>query len=523
MAFYPAGGGGSGGGGQQPYQFRPETYGALGNGQFTSDVSSNGTTTYTSPTIAGDATAPGKFVMINGANGTTSGPVIAKILSVNAAANQFVTNVAAGATASGCLTVWGSDDTAAFVACEQAKQTYALTTSKSFAGDTLLGSKIYCLASAGVQTSAGGTLAGQNTQWPVYYPNVNGTTNKYVPRFIGSGTSGQMQYFQSSTVNAAGSVVVSMWNASGGSGLTSVLGGPNTQVNLTGNFANVSPVVKGITFVCPVLGTQNGMDFRFCAGFDIDEVLCTAFASVVAGTSPLLPSLPGNAGLGPAGAAGLLASLGTNNDHCNVGTLGVEGFAFGSSAAEHYNARRVSCIYCNVGLFVSEIVGGVAQHGVSVLYFSCEATNIALQSSGIASDQMPVFIGLMDTEVINTTDIQDTNNTLTGTVYWADFERTTMNVSGAANLKIINTRLAPGTWAGAPAAPASGTAQQNTSFRDATVYASSTVPITAVTVAGVATGYAAAANTIIPIRVPSGESYTITAATGTQTTHWVLD
>ena len=65
--FLPFAGGS--GGGIQPWQFQPETYGAAGNGKIATDVASNSTATYTSATVAANASS-GKNIVLTYSGGT---------------------------------------------------------------------------------------------------------------------------------------------------------------------------------------------------------------------------------------------------------------------------------------------------------------------------------------------------------------------------------------------------------------------------------------------------------------------
>ena len=86
------------------------------------------------------------------------------------------------------------------------------------------------------------------------------------------------------------------------------------------------------------------------------------------------------------------------------------------------------------------------------------------------------------------------------------------SIVGAANLRVISTANPRGPWSGAPAAPSSATAQQNISWRDATIYASAVTSITGVSVGPAsgsltALGLTGGAGVKVPIRVPSGHWY----------------
>lgn len=525
MPFTPWSGSSSGGG-QQAYQFRPETYGATGNGIVCNDVATNGTTTITSPTVAANAIA-GMAIMINGANGTAVAPLITTISTVTG--TGAVLAAAAGATASNCAAIFGNDDTAAINTCVAAASAYAQA--HNYSAEILFGSKNYCLASGPTQVGDGSTVPTFNSQIPLPYPNANGTTRKLVIAFTGPNDSSHAQYWISTTPNLQGACLVSMVLAPGTGqtapfGFQSVIGGPTSAAGFTGGFANVKPVMTGITVVIPNLAQQQGYNFRFVGGADLWKSAAQAFASV-AGTAPLLDQT-GNTTLQNGNSIGLSMPTSTNNDDCNVDTFVVEGFTFGASFSEHFTAQRLGVLYCNVGFFV--ITGIPANqaaitHGAAIEYYSCEATNIAIQvTANNSSARFPLAIGLMDTEVINTWDIQDSLSNLTGIVNWFDIARTAMNVQGAANLNIVNARLTPGHMASPPAVPASGSSAALV-YRDAAVKITTGVgvAVSAVTIDGTATGQTmAASSTLYPVSVPTGKTIALTYAGGTPTWDWWL-
>lgn len=433
----------------QAYQFTPETYGAAGNGQLANDVATNGTAVITSPTIAADPAAAGKFIMINGGNGATVPVVVGKIVSV--AGSNVTLNVTCGATLSGLSAVWGSDDTAAFNSMQAAMFTYATVAgaaagSGNYVAQAILGPKLYCLASGPTQSGNGSSTPTFNSQIPLSFPNANGSTRKYRPEFIGVGYAGQCQFFESTIPNLQGTVLVSMVLAPGTGGTApfgaqSVIGGPSAAAGFTGNFANVCPMLRGITICTGALAQQIGADFRFCAGAYVDNCSMQAFASVFGGGLQL-NSMVALGTFTSGNSIGLYMPIATNNDDCNVTSLAVEGFTFGIAFNEHFNAQRLALIYCNIGAFLNP--SGSPTHGARIDYMSCEATNIAFQAAATGGGNVPLTIGLMDNEAINTRDIDDANNDLEGEIHWAAFDQTVPRVNGGGNLRVINDRQARG-------------------------------------------------------------------------------
>ena len=111
----------------------------------------------------------------------------------------------------------------------------------------------------------------------------------------------------------------------------------------------------------------------------------------------------------------------------------------------------------------------------------------------------------MHTETGTTWNVDDINNNLTGTINWSNIANGTPLIRGAANLKIVsnNQMSAPGAKT-APSVPATTVALQNPFWRDCAVSVSGGT-VSAIAVAGVATGLTA--GTVI---VPSGKTITLT-------------
>lgn len=513
----------------QPWQFLPESYGAAGNGKIIGDGVINGTTTFTSASAGFTSADTGKHIMINGGQGTTSPPLITTITFVNSTTVTLGTG--ASASASGVSAIYGTDDTTAVNSCVSAAAVYA--EAGNYEAQIVLSAKLYCLASGPTQSGDGATTPTFNSQVPLPYPNANGTTRKLVLNFLGVGDAASCQYFEASIPNIQGSALVSMVLApsSGGSatyGAQSVIGGPSAgsgsgAFGFTGGFANVLPAIDGVTLVVPWGAQQLGFDFRFVGGMSVPNASVQTFAAT-AGNHPLLSD---TADWANTNATGLYAPVALNNDDVYVGQFTAENIAGpGVAFAEHFTAQKLTVISCDIGAYVAPH-GGTPTHGASILYFSCENTHYALQCGTASNTQFPIFIGLMDTEVIDTADITDSSNLLTGLVHWADYERTAMNVTGALNLVIVNDRLAPGVWSGAPAAPTEAVAQQNTAYREALIYVTSSAAITAIAVGSTSGSLttiteSAAIGVAVTVKVPSGWWYSVTSATGTLTTNWVL-
>lgn len=513
-----------------PWQFPVQAYGAVGDGKIgTGGTGTSGTSTFTDAGASFvNATAPagdvGKYIVINqGAGGSATNPFVGTISAVNSG-TSIVLSANLAANAASAPYVYGTDDTTAINAAVSAAQSWAVSTG-NYKAQVIFEPQIYMLGALYQTTSP----YVYNTHIPVPFGSQYG--RKLVIDFIGVGDATEPDYWETAVPSLQGTCLMSASFATsqpnGTYGNQSVIGGPTNNTGLSpGLFANGLVNISGLTVVCPWNSGQNGLDFRYMAQANIESGAYLAFAPVNYSGQVCGGPYLSNANLVTNGtSAGLAMPLPQNNDNCNIQFWTTEGAFSGLNIAEHTTAQRVACIYCVQGIEVNAF-GGNPIHGSSILYASVEASGTSLVGPAVAGTQFPLFIGLLDTEFIVTADISDPNDCLAGTVNWADYERTTMTVTGATGLNIVNTRLSPGPWSGAPAAPSSGTAQQNTAFRPAVIYASATTITNTSTgpVSGSQTslGQTAGASSAVPIRVPSGHWYSVTY-TGTLTTQWVLE
>lgn len=530
MPFTPWGA--STGGGQQAYQFRPETYGAKGNGVVCSDVGTNGTTTITSPTVAAKAVA-GQTIMINGANGASSAPLVTTISSVTGTGAVLL--AAAGATATACAAVFGNDDTAAINSAISAANTYAQA--NNYFGEVLFQSATYMLTTGPTQTSS---PAVQNSQIQIPFPAQNGQSQKLVIKLTGAGDGGQLQYWESITPNIQGTVLVSTLTNAPSTvdptfGAQSVVGGPSGTAGFTGAFANVKPVVQGITIFVPLLQNLVAWDFTACAGLHMDACSAQGFAPAanLAGATaahPYLSDLPPLAAFQSTISRGLKAPGVTNNDDVTIPSFAAEGFEIGAFLQDHATIHRLATLYSDVGVRYDAQISNQSNL-LQISNWSCELYNGALQSLQGGGAYLPVDINIT-TETSGgsnpTYDVSDPNGTFYGVVRWFGNGRTSKVpvVTGAANLQIINNDIGPGHMATPPTVPGSGTASVPVyrPARDVVVHTGAGVTVSAIAVNGTSISQTvAAASSSVPFGVPSGGTVTLTYAGGTPTWDWWLD
>jgi hypothetical protein len=525
MPFWPFGGSAAA---APPYQFKPETYGAAGDGIVAGDGSiTGGTNTFSTPSyFFTAATDIGKYIMINGAQGATNAPLIARITSV--VGGSAVLSASAGNTAAAASAFWATDDAPAFQAMSDAMVAYALA--HNYKAQAFLGDKLYGLVTLRQTT----TPALYNTHFPVGTPALNGTSRKLIFEVYGVGKAGQCQFWQSTIPNLQGSCLVSMSQAPGIANATygqqSVMGGPTGGGVFTGGFANTHVVTEGITVCSPGFPNQIGLDFAYLGGWSWKEISAQTLQSV-AGNAPNLPQMPPLAAFQNTIGAGFRAPLAGNNDAVTGVRLAVEGYQTHGWIADHFVCSGLATIYQHIGILIDLTHGtSGSMHEVVIKGWSCENFNGALRCNGGGAGYVAVNIDL-DTEtnggVDPTYDVAATGD-LHGVIRVSDNgSRTSRNVivSGAGpNLKITNEMIGPGHMAAPPAVPASGAAAVQV-WRNASVvvHTPAGVTVSAVTIDGTSTGLTMAASSSLALpQLPSGRTVALTYAGGAPTWDWWL-
>lgn len=515
-----------------PWRFYADdpAYGAKGDGRVLGDVVTNGTAVITSATANFTAADVNKYILIHGANGTTSGPLITTIAS-RQSATQVTLASAASASVSNCPAVYGTDDTAAINSAVTAAGNYALA--NAYFAEVVFGAKVYCVAGL-TQAGNGSTTPTFNAQIPLPFPAANGTGRKLVIALTGAGPADHFQYWESTTPSLAPTTLVSMRTAPSTPDATfgrqSVIGGPSSAAGFTGGFANVKPVPTNIMIMQGILGNETGMDFTYCAGLHTDGCSAHMFAptGVNGGVQPYLKDLPPLAAFGNTASIGLIAPCVGNNADVTVPSFVVEGYVHGYHVADHFTGGRIGSIYTYTAVQVVQTVGpsGIV-HTVSMDQLIAEVYNIGIQATGGTGTYANLDITMTAECTGVVADIQDTGNTLHGVVRWTDpADNRSPTVSGAANLKVTDCKNnGPGHWSGAPAVPGSTTPQQNTAWRDASivVHTGSGVTVSAIAVDGVTTGLTMAASSSVTLPLtPAGKNVTLTYAGGTPTWDWWL-
>jgi hypothetical protein len=508
----------------QPYQFRPESYGAEGDGIVCTVNTTAGSTTVTATPAVFTSTAVdgGKHIMIHGANGSANGPLITTIVSVTDATTAVLT-AAPSATVNGCPAVFGTDDQPAVNAAVNAAGSYAL--SGDYFAEILFGSKIYVLASGPVQTGDGATTPTFNAQIPLPYPAANGTSRKLVIALTGAGDAGYAQFWNSLIPNVAGTSLVSMATApkpaSSTFGVQSVIGGPSGEAGFSSvsgalPTANVKAVIKGIGVWCPIWTNMSAWDFRYVAGMRAESSAAHIFAPTGVNTAAVQPYLSNIAAPAFTGSIGVgwRTPVGGNNADISMTDCAAEGYELGFSVADHFDAHKLNAIYNDVTMLVDGSQGeSGTQHIIRISSIAAEAYNGGFLSSG---SNIQVDID-WDSECNGTPayDFRDDGG-VHGIFRFRDPANARFPVViGGGKVKVICDELGPGVWSSPPAV--SSSAVQNTAWRDAWVNVRggtvSAIAVDATTLTGITSGW---------VRVPSGHSITVTYSAA-PTWQWVLD
>ena len=490
--------------------FYPESYGAKGDAFLATDVTTNGTSTFTSATIAANAVV-NQYVMINGGRGTSDTAAIGQITAINTGTNAVTISspsLAINASASSLRAICGTDDTSAINSCFSADASYA--TSNDYFCEVQFQATTYVLATGPTQTNASPALI--NSQLPIPYPS-NNNGRKLVFGIKGMGRSDHFDYWNSTIPDLAGTALVSMVTAPSTLDATylvqSVLGSPsgtqgfNQGGTMGATFVNHKPVIENIQIIMPVYTHMTAFDLTYATGFYMDGCSVMAFAQPLAGGGPLLNTIWSDASVfGSRLGHGLRMPQGGNNADNYVGGFAVEGITVGVLIGEHAWMDELKSIYCAVAVKIENNTQG---HGLVIGRCTAEAYQggVLTQTTGL----YPIFVGQWMTENSATAyDVSDSGGQLRGEFHWADVvDARGPVITGAGKLRIVNDVQGPGAWSGQPSVPASTTNQQNTAWRDAAVSVKGGT-VTAVVVDGVTVSTV----TNTTVFVPAGKNISIT-------------
>jgi hypothetical protein len=416
--------------GDQPWQFRPESYGAKGNGTLLSDAAiTSGFAVLTSPGNRLSTATTGMSVRVIGA-GSAGADLVTTILSVQSA-GQVTLAANAGGTVSGKGCVFGSDDTAAINSAVTAATAYAQANNGY--GEVVFRAVTYVISGSPVT----GSPTFGNAQIPL--PVIAVTAQKVTLAFRGSLDQTGLNHWLQTVPQAAGTVLLGMRD--GGvndstNGPTCVIGGPyNGYGGGGGLFSNMLVVIDGIEIMVPLNGTYGGFDFFGVAEASVPNAACMAMAVVPAGTA--WPAMGGTPSFSNFGWFGLRMPSTNNNAVADIGRFRAEGMVNGLRTSEHTTWQSVHAINCYTGIVPYSGTTGNMPHASIGQYACVENCINAVASLGSPDGNPKVIIELLDVEQINNVVVNDAGNNLHGYIGYSAFGSPTVQ-NGATNLTITN-------------------------------------------------------------------------------------
>jgi len=510
------------------YRFFPEAYGAKGDGVIgTGGTGTSGTTAFSDTGAAWTAADAGKCIVINqgtsgagSTNGTSQAPFCGTISSVTDA-THIVLSANLGAACASAPYCYGTDDQPAVQAAVTAAAAYAQGVNGNSLAEVAFRPAIYMLKALTQTTSPK-----VNTHISVPYGTQTG--QRLAMRFTGAGAP-QIEYWSSTVPHLNGpclfSAILPAAQPDATFGQVSVLGGPSAQLG-SGQFANVRLEVDGLTFAVPWNSQMHGVDGRWIAQMIVPAAHYTAFVPVNTGAAsiggPYAQNVPGN-GI----AAGFAFPWSSNNAANYGGLVTGETVPFAVLVSEHTAFTRLTGLYCKSACHVSSAPS--LPHALAIQLLLVEGSQDALSvDPALTGVNLPVNVAMIESEFMTNSIVNDPNSILTGLVRTAAAGASFPTVIGGTKLIVIDDLLhSPGPWSGAPAVPATTVAQQNLSYRHATIYVRATTSVSSIAI-GPTSGsmtsvtVTAGANVAVPVRVPPGWFWSATYS-GTATAPWWLD
>jgi hypothetical protein len=510
-----------------PWQFRPEAYGAKGNGKVITDAQmTSGSSLLNSAAQASFTAADiGKSVLVSCAGGGTYSPLGSTattpctITAVNSATQAVLSVNASSTTPGNSICGYATDDTAAIRAAQAAAVAYAQASQGSYA-EIIFGAVIYGVAGVPV---IGGTTAG-NAQIPL--PICAGTAEKIIIVYTGATKTidQSLMHWLQTAPQSSGSVLMCLQSGGtndGTNGPASMLGGPFAGYGGDlGSFTNMMPVIDGLQLLVPYNSTVGGFDFFGCAEAVVINGSCMAMAIVPA--APPYPNITSVTNISNQYTFGLRMPCTGNNDRCDVQFFSCEGLCYGIMPSEHCCVLITRCIYCITGIEFYSGNGVTMPHAARVYYASVEGGTNAL---GFFDGLVRIDVDTIDAETVACMCFDPSNRGQGRIGIRTDnfgYMTASFVVNSGTGLEIRSLDNTPGpVTSGAPAAPATTVAQVNAFYRDAFVTISAVTSISAVSVDATALGLAAGAGVAVGFFVPSGHSWKATYS-GTLTVKWVL-
>jgi hypothetical protein len=411
----------------------PEEFGAKGDLTYALDGKiTSGTKILESATAAFTSADVGKTINLRGAGETVNKKMMTTtISSVTNATTVVLAENATTTVASGCVFIYGTDDTLAFKNAFAKLVEVGVSTKSNF-GNLIINGK-YMIAGA---TTIGGATKG-NAQIPIPYIEPKAAKFRLVLNCPGRGAP--LLHWHQVAPQIAGGTLFSPLIAAAADGeysVPSVIGGPTLLPSDEGTlgFSNMLFELAGsLTILMPRHANHMGMDLGLVGQCDIGSLAVLANGTAV----ELKEDVDGNS-FASNGEGIRMPKMG-NNDLARIESLSLEGITYGVGFGEHAHLDRLAAIYCKTSVFVGPM-GSVPYHGAFVGYWSQEDCRNCLETSANAGGKYPITVSRMDVEDTAgvSTDFIDTANALRGTLQWAQNESRAPTKSGAEHLKITD-------------------------------------------------------------------------------------
>lgn len=413
----------------------PEQFGAKGDLAFVVDAAiTTGQKVLTSATASFTAADIGKTVNIRGAGESANKGMLTTTITGFTNSTTVTLNVAASATVSNQVSIWGTDDTAAIREAINAAVEAGLADGSHF-GEVALSGR-YMVAAAPIK---GGTNRG-NAQIPI--PLISPTSQMKFRLVLNCpGRGAPLMHWNQVAPQMSGAVLFSPLIAAAADGefsVPSVIGGPtNLPTDPLGGagFSNMSFELDGaLTILMSRHPNHMAMDLGLIGEADLGAL------AIIANGSPVELKADADAKSYAANGEGLRMPKLNNNDASYVRSLSVEGITYAVGAADHFTCERLATIYCKVGCFI--FTSGAATHGALIGNWSCEAGTTVLEAEGSAGGRFPITIQRLDVEDSSGkgTDFVDTNNVLRGTVQWSTDGAREPTKSAAEHLHVTDNQ-----------------------------------------------------------------------------------
>lgn len=509
----------------QPWQFRPEAFGAKGNGKLVNDATmasgSPNLACATSTPFTSTAVDSGKHILVSTAAGayahvhltiSTVTDTGHAVLSGNATANT-------GGTP-GSIAYFGTDDTAAIQSAINAAVAYAQA--HNGYAEVLFGNKIYIIAGAFIL--GGATLGNFQIQLPIISPT---SGQKIVIALKGPQESAPLAHWTQPIPQASGAVLASVrWGTgsttadgsnNGTFGPSHIIGGPvSTYGGEPGLFSNCLVIVKGLATLSPYNAPYGGMDLFGMAQADVQSFAALT-AAVVPSTSATVPTIGSYNNISNQWGWGLRMPCTGNNAVSHVGQFSTEGHCYGFGPSEHTVAEAIRCIYSITGIEAYSGNGVSMVHNAHIMSAVVEVCSNAVGVYPSGSTRLD--IDNLEAESIGKM-VNDPSNLLQGTIFLRPQGGAgsygSSWVTSATGVRLINGMTNAGVIASPQAPPASAGTWANFYYRDLWIeLALAGGTFTAFTVDGV-TKPAAVGASGYAFFLPSGHSY-VPTFTGTLT------